>query len=156
MGSAQRFAKRVCALWTWDCWVSPEAHLLLGYREYRGHGRKKEGWGVVSSSFPCPKISVLWSKVWPSRDGRPAIREWNQMGMVPWRPRRDGNRSQACGGGGGVAHWVLTGLLPKSKRHASVSHWLFIKVPSAHFAKTLWTDCLKFELWVYCSINPLP
>ena len=48
--------------------------------------------------------------------------------------------------GRGVAHWVLTGLLPKSKRHASVSHWLFIKVPSAHFAKTLWTDCLKFEL----------
>ena len=48
--------------------------------------------------------------------------------------------------GRAVAHWVLTGLLPNSKRHASVSHWLFIKVPSARFAKTLWTDYLKFEL----------
>ena len=41
---------------------------------------------------------------------------------------------------------VLTGLLAKSKRRASVLHWLFIKVPSAGFAKTLWTEYLKFEL----------
>lgn len=50
------------------------------------------------------------------------------------------------GKGRAVAHWGLTGLLPNSKRPASVSHWLFIKVPSARFAKTFWTDYLKFEL----------
>lgn len=53
-------AKGACALWSWDCWVSPEAHLLLGHREQRGQGGERDRERhFVSVSFLCPEISVL-------------------------------------------------------------------------------------------------